>query len=392
MPLEPEVLSRVYGRHPARAMAFDELYEGLAREVAAGNVVRTSDGGLELFLYSTRCIYDRGWNLFSMISRGLVLDPGARRVVATPFPKFFNYGEVVTAVPDLPFEVTEKVDGSLVVVFRHGGRWRATTKGAFESEQAAWATRYLNERLEPAGLDQDTTYLCEAVYRENRIVVPYAFEGLVLLSAYDAGGDELDRPRLAEAAAASGMRLVEAHAYDSLDGLVATTRALGLDREGFVVRFTNGMRLKLKGEEYLRVHRTMSQCGPLAVWEAMLGGTDLDAVRRDLPEEMLSDFDSIRRLLNARLEALVNEILAAAERVKALSDRELGLLLKEPGHGMSEFARDFVFACRKCDFRAAAASSGRVRDGLLRRIRPDGNRLEGYIPSSAATRFRIEST
>ena len=373
-------------------MPFGELYDGLRREVATGNVVSTSDGALELYLYSTKCIYERRWNLFSMIARGLVLEPGARRVVATAFPKFFNYGEVVTAVPDLPFEVTEKVDGSLVVIFHYGGRWRATTKGAFASEQAAWATRHLNERLAPGALEPGTTYLCEAIYRANRIVVPYAFEGLVLLAAYDERGEELDRARLAQAAAASGMRVVGAHAFDSLDELVAATAALGLDREGFVVRFSNGMRLKLKGEEYLRVHRTMSQCGPLAIWEAMMAGTDLDAVRRDLPEELLSDFDSIRALLGARLQALVGEVLAAAERVKSLSDRELGLLLKEPGHGWSDVARDFIFACRKGDFRAAASVRGRVRDGLLRRMRPDGNRLEGYVPSSAATRFREESS
>jgi hypothetical protein len=37
------------------------------------------------------------------------------------------------------------------------------------------------------------------------------------------------------------------------------------------------------------------------------------------------------------------------------------------------------------------ATKGRVRDGLLRRCRPDGNRLEGYTPSSLVTRFQIES-
>jgi RNA ligase len=123
----------------------------------------------------------------------------------------------------------------------------------------------------------------------------------------------------------------------------------------------------------------------------MMAGEDLDATRRDLPEEMLADFDTIRRLLGARLEALVDEVLAAAERVKDLSDKELGLMLKGPGHGLSDLARDFLFACRKCDFRAAARTKGRVRDGLLRRCRPDGNRLEGYTPSSLVTRFQSES-
>jgi RNA ligase len=126
------------------------------------------------------------------------------------------------------------------------------------------------------------------VYRENRIVVDYDYEALVLLGAYDEDGVELDQTRLAEVAAAAGMRTARSHACGSMGELIATTRALGLDLEGFVVRFENGLRLKLKGEEYCRVHRVMSGCTPLALWESMVAGGDLDAMRRDLPEEMLA--------------------------------------------------------------------------------------------------------
>lgn len=392
MPLDPDTLARVYGRHPARTMPFDELYAGLRAQLAAGNVVRAAEGPLELYLYSNRCIFERNWNLFSLISRGLVVEPAARRVVATPFPKFFNYGEFITDVPEEPFEATDKVDGSLVALFHHGGAWRATTKGAFRSGQAEWATRFLNTRLSPGALRAGTTYLCEAIYPGNRIVVNYDFEDLVLLCAYDERGDELGRNELGQVAASAGMRLVASRAFASMDELISTTRALGLDREGFVVRFAGGLRLKLKGEEYLRAHRVMSRCTPLALWESMVACGDLDALRRDLPEEMLTDFDAIRRILNGQLDALVDEVLAAAERLKDLPDKELGQRIQRPDHGLTDVARDFVFACRKCDFRAAAATKGRVRDGLLRRMRPDGNRLAGYAPSGLVTRFQNEST
>ena len=391
MSLDANILAQVYGRHPARVLPFDELYDGLLREVAAGNVLCVDEGPLQLFLYSNRCIYDRNWNPFSLIARGLILEPASRRVVATPFPKFFNYGEVLSSVPDLPFEVTEKLDGSLVVVFHHDGRWRATTKGAFASEQAEWATRRLNESYSTAALEPGTTYLCEAVYRENRIVVRYDFEALVLLGAYDATGVELDRARLAGVAEASGLRLVAARHYDSAADLVAATQALGREAEGFVVRFSNGLRMKLKGTAYCHAHQVMSRCSPLAIWESVMAGADLDAMRRDLPEEMLADFDAIRGRLNALLENLVAEVMAAAERVKHLSDRDLGILLREKGGDFSDVARDFVFAYRKCDFRAAAAAKGKVRDGLLRRLRPHGNRLEGYTPSDVLNRFGRES-
>ena len=122
-----------------------------------------------------------------------------------------------------------------------------------------------------------------------------------------------------------------------------------------------------------------------------MAGDNLEAMRREMPEEMLADFDAIRKLLEAKLEALVAEVLAAAERVAGMSDKELGLLLQREGHGYPGVVRDFLFSCRKGDFRAAAARPGRVRAGLFGLFRPDGNRLEEYTPSTTMTRFREEA-
>ncbi len=119
-----------------------------------------------------------------------MLDEAARTEVATPFPKFFNVGEKRGTVPDLPFEVYEKLDGSLIIAFYHAGRWRTATKGAFDSPQAVWAQGRL-DATDLIALVPGTTYLFEAVYPENRIVVRYAEPALVLLAAYDADGREL---------------------------------------------------------------------------------------------------------------------------------------------------------------------------------------------------------
>jgi len=123
-------------RHPARTLAFEELHGFLEDRVAAGALARVMDGSLALYVYTNRCVYDGLWDDVTVLARGLVLDLSARRVLATPFPKFFNYGERGVALPDEPFEVSEKVDGSLGIVFNDGDRWRVVTKGAFDSAQA----------------------------------------------------------------------------------------------------------------------------------------------------------------------------------------------------------------------------------------------------------------
>ena len=86
--------------------------------------------------------------------------------------------------PDRPFETFEKVDGSLIILFWHAGEWRTATKGTFGSAQASWAAERLRG-CDLSALSRGTTYLAEAVYAENRIVVRYDQDELVLLAAYD---------------------------------------------------------------------------------------------------------------------------------------------------------------------------------------------------------------
>ena len=108
--------------HPARAAPFDHLLGGLERARSAGLVYRKFElsTGLSLWVYSPGCVYEDGWDEYTMIARGLILHEAGRAVVATPFPKFFNAGDKRGNVPDMPFETFEKLEGSLIIVFHHG--------------------------------------------------------------------------------------------------------------------------------------------------------------------------------------------------------------------------------------------------------------------------------
>ncbi|MCK9918313.1 hypothetical protein MXD81_55245, partial [Microbacteriaceae bacterium K1510] len=188
-------------------MTFKELRDGLADARAAGLVSeQADDSGLRLYCYTNRAVYDRNWTPFSLMARGLVLDMNVERVAATPFPKFFNLGERGNeTIPDLPFETFEKVDGSLIIIFWHAGEWRTATKGSLRSDQAVWARQAL-AAADLSHLERGTTYLAEAVYPENRIVIRYEQAGLVLLAAYREDGHELVYDDLGEIGARLGWR------------------------------------------------------------------------------------------------------------------------------------------------------------------------------------------
>lgn len=365
--------------HPARSISFDDLIGGMEAAKAAGHVAsRECPAGRRLYIYTNRCVYENGWDDFSLLARGLIVHPASRQVIATPFPKFFNVGERGAAIPDLPFEVFEKVDGSLGILHHFDGAWRASTKGAFDSDQAKWIeARIAAEDL--SALDTGTTYLVEAVYPENRIVVHYDRAELVMLAAYRADGSELPSDELSDVAGAVGWRAARRHAFGSFADLSDHAKGLPASEEGFVIRYSNGLRLKLKGDEYRRIHSLISRCTPLAMWEAMAAGDDLEAIRRDLPEEFWGDFDSIISLLNGQVGRVQTKVALTAERFADATDKDVGLQLRT----LDQDVQSLIFPFRK----AGGKIEGKARDTLFKLIRPTGNNLPGYVPSYAMHRI-----
>lgn len=369
--------------HPARSWAFDDLAAALLAEAHRGAVTvrRCAERpGLAIYTYTDRATYEALWTPAVEIARGLVLDHDARRIVATPFPKFFNLGERGLGPPAEPFEAFEKVDGSLGTLAHDGLRWRVTTKGSFASDQARWAEAWLAAR-DTSALVPGTTYCFEIVYPENRIVVSYQWAGLVLLAAYGEDGREWSYPELVATADALGTRAAERYSYPSVAALVEAAAAFRADREGFVVRFAGGFRLKVKGAEYLRVHRLVSRVTPLALWEAIVAGDDLDAIRVQIPEEFWRDFDAIRSALLAEFDRIANAVEAEASRWTFAADRDVGLALPT----IPEPVRGLLFPRRKGG--AAWLDSPKARGALCKLFRPTGNVLPGYSPSAAVGRF-----
>jgi RNA ligase len=365
--------------HPARTMPFADLWAGMNAAHTAGMASRKVDQetGRVLFCYTNRCVYDNGWDDFSLMARGLILHPDEQRVVATPFPKFFNAGERGGVIPDLPFETFEKLDGSLAIIHHHAGRWRVATKGAFDSSQAAWAeTRLTGQRT--SALVPGTTYLAEAIYPENRIVIHYPDAALVMLAAYRETGEELLFDELSDVASALGWRTAQRHSYATFADLITDARALPATSEGFVLRFSDGLRLKVKGDEYRRIHALISRCTPLAMWDALFAGDDMEAIRRDLPEEFWTDFDAIVGILQRQIRTLTVRIDSIARGTIGMSDKEVGLSLAT----FPDDVRSFIFPWRK----GGGRIDGKAVQSLFRTVRPTGNMLQGYVPSYAMNR------
>ena len=96
-------------------MNFELLDEMIAAKYISEK--KHPDADLYIYNYTQKAQFERFWNETTMQCRGLILD-GQRKIVARPFKKFFNYGEHETlSIPDGPFKVYEKMDGSLGILY-----------------------------------------------------------------------------------------------------------------------------------------------------------------------------------------------------------------------------------------------------------------------------------
>jgi RNA ligase len=147
---------------------------------------------LTIWNYSESVQYEKKWDEITLSCRGLVTDNDGN-IVARPFSKFFNYEELTAEqIPNEYFDVYEKMDGSLGVLFNYNGEWILATRGSFTSEQSIKG-RQLLEKYDYNRLNPNYTYLFEIIYPENRIVCSYDFEDLILLGMiHTETGDEVN--------------------------------------------------------------------------------------------------------------------------------------------------------------------------------------------------------
>jgi RNA ligase len=313
----------VKGRGDLNYLGFT-LSDIRARHEAGLISVRALDD-LIIANYTAACTYGEAWDKVTLQCRGLVLrldkpwPEGSQiaEVVALPMRKFFNWGEGgrVAAPGARLIEVAEKMDGSLGLLLRHNGAYRIATRGSFDSEQARWATRGIQKR-EMMALPENITLLFEIIYPGNRVVVDYGQRAeLVLLAATNRRtGADLNPASVNLLARRLGFSRPCIYLGRNIDQLIEATQQLDLSMEGWVLRFSDGSRFKVKGQEYLRVHRLISGLSKKRVVEAMAEGR-LDEWRIGIPEEFRAQVDDWYEEAEAELFAM--EIAVDAWLIRA---------------------------------------------------------------------------
>lgn len=281
--------------------------------------------------YTQRCQFDRAWNETTLMCRGLITDESGN-VVSRPFGKFFNREEHELPNSTLPrinwqqnFYVSEKMDGSLGVLYPTPRGPSIATRGSFVSEQAKVGTDILLEKYGDWRPSNDgLTYLFEIIYPDNRIVVDYGgMRDLVLLDVIDTEtGHGLSRDEIEFHSRVIGCPVVPLHSELTAESL-ASYETGEANREGVVVRFDDGMRIKIKLGEYKRLHRLITGLNARKIWECLSSGTPLDLER--VPDEffqwveatkteILGNYQTIVERAGSVYRQAVRDLGAAASR------------------------------------------------------------------------------
>jgi hypothetical protein len=223
-------------------------------------------GDLNLFMYGNALAID-SWNQFARQSRGMIIDVARERCVSFPMDKFFRFGEGPeldrdAMDPELPVEVVEKVDGSMVSLLHHEGRFRFACKGNFTTQQSIRAEK-IGQRLPLHKLQADRFYhIFEVIYPENRFpqglsIVDYGNrEDLVLIAMRDRITNRLlsysELVHEAQRAGISHPRVFELSLREAFEKVDNADAVLGF--EGYVIRSIRDQRyFKLKYPAYKRV-------------------------------------------------------------------------------------------------------------------------------------------
>ena len=222
--------------------------------------------------------YTYRWTAFTSQCRGLILHQDTYEIIARPFKKFFNLHETPPP-PHTDGLLYDKMDGSLIIATHHEEFGDiVATRGSFESEQAQMARKYI-KTMEP-----NYTYLFELVGPDNKIVVNYTENELILLAMIHTQEDievpynELD----------SNYKIVRARSCNS-DELPSTFEA---NFEGYVWKCEN-FRVKVKSPAYLALHRIKFQLTPKFILESLADGTlDIDLIPEEAKPDVMPIIDN----------------------------------------------------------------------------------------------------
>ncbi len=207
-----------------------------------------------------------------------VIDPSVpfnAKILAFPFVRFFNYGQVNTVFAI--DRVYEKLDGTMIVMYfdTHSNEWRIGTRNVPDGSNFSGTSGLTFKELVVSAIRDDYnsswqdftgalskgwTYVFELTSPHNRVVVQHNSNKLTLIGARDQNWVEQD---IIEVAAKCSLHIPPIHKIsdnsDPKEVLELLSKLANLRdplvNEGFVIVGKNWERFKIKSDNYVSFNK-----------------------------------------------------------------------------------------------------------------------------------------
>jgi len=263
---------------------------------------------LWIYNYTPKQVYEGNWTFETLMCRGLIVDDTGL-IIGRPFSKFFNLEEIKNPLPIENFEVTEKMDGSLIIVTMYGKELIISSRGSFDSDHAKKAKQLVLKNYPKGSFKQGFTYLFELISPEFRVVIDYGkLEALYLITIIEtATGKEIQYDKILQNKIYNPI----VQRFPQKKDIWKLSELNLKNKEGFVIRFTgpSNLRVKVKFEEYKRLHKLITRTSIKDIWLMLRYKQNLDEVLDRIPDEFYNWVKEKIEILQTKFSDLKTNVL-----------------------------------------------------------------------------------
>lgn len=327
--------------------------EILEKYVKDGKLRKSEDKELVQYNYSDY-VTDDFWDDVTMNNRGHIYEKSSGKLVARTFEKFFNFHELnISKQKELlkndNFTVSKKYDGCLGIIYKYNNTLRYNSRGSFDNYVVKAIDRIIKAKnIKEKLFELLYNLVVEVIAPETRIIVNYDFEDIVLLTAYKYGDfEEVSIDEADNIARELNFRRPEQYKM-TYEELFKWQKTHDWTEEGFVLRYSDNFRVKMKSDDYLRVSALKANLSEKHIWEIIKNNHNnykevMIDIMKDTPDEFQKEVESIVK--NFEVKILEHRINAEklCKEFEDKTDKELGLYFKD---NMSIYA-PIIFNMRK---------------------------------------------
>lgn len=283
--------------------------------------------------------------------RGIILNTEDYSLIARGFSRFLNYSEDADDTAKFNWNdkviCTEKVDGSLIILYYYLGQFWTNTRFSFANSEVNNCGKTWSELvfscINTTKLSPALTYILELSSPFSQVVRYYPEPRVSLLSTF-ISDCELAWSSTVKESEKCGIKLTnsyEVSSYEDVQVLLKIESEKDKTFEGWVIRDINDHRLKIKSPEYLYLHRAVNN-------------NNLSNVKNLVPlilsgekSEILTYFPAVREQfekLEGDVEDIKSLLMKVWERAKDIeSQKDFALEIMKDLNYTSP-----LFSARKC--------------------------------------------